>query len=446
MTLYLYNALWHLFRPFIGVVLTYRERRGKADAGRRIERYGRVNIAADGMSASRTAITSPKMIAANRPIWLHAVSVGESVAALRLASALTSQLPDKQFLITTNTIAGAALIAAAIDSDSKMPLISVLQPLDHPDFVDAFLATWRPSAAIFMESDFWPNLILRSKRRDIPIIFASSQLSQKAFRRWQRRPQLARHVFGAADLILPVDNKQATQFRTLIDGATPLPAIDVIGSLKLPDPHTPDQPLLKTLKHAAGTRRIFLAASTHAGEDEIIIAAAKALGAGWLTIIAPRHPHRGAAIATAAHGAPQRSTGALPTTKDAFYIMDSLGEMGTLFSLADYVFLGGSLVPSGGHNPLEPAGFGLPILTGAHIFKNEAEFDGLAATGAIFEITDARSVADQIMMLEQNPAQRAALAKAAKHYVTMARQRASQAAHCIDRTLKALPVANTPGR
>jgi 3-deoxy-D-manno-octulosonic-acid transferase len=126
--------------------------------------------------------------------------------------------------------------------------------------------------------------------------------------------------------------------------------------------------------------------------------------------------------------------------------MDSLGEMGTLFSLADYVFLGGSLVPSGGHNPLEPAGFGLPILTGAHIFKNEAEFDGLAATGAIFEITDARSVADQIMMLEQNPAQRAALAKAAKHYVTMARQRASQAAHCIDRTLKALPVANTPGR
>ena len=121
MTLYLYNALWHLFRPFIGVVLTYRERRGKADAGRRIERYGRVNIAADGMSASRTAITSPKMIAANRPIWLHAVSVGESVAALRLASALTSQLPDKQFLITTNTIAGAALIAAA-----KMPAQLIL--------------------------------------------------------------------------------------------------------------------------------------------------------------------------------------------------------------------------------------------------------------------------------------------------------------------------------
>jgi 3-deoxy-D-manno-octulosonic-acid transferase len=310
-----------------------------------------------------------------------------------------------------------------------------MQPLDHPDFVDQFLANWRPVAAIFMESDFWPNLILRSKQFGIPVIFASSQLSNKAAEKWMKRPAFAKKLFAAADLILPVDSQQADQLRRLIGTAKDAPQIQVVGSLKLPDIQPPNTHLQQTLHKAAANRRVFLAASTHHGEDQIIIDAARMLGAGWLTIIAPRHPHRGDSIAALAGQASQRSHGAMPDQNETIFIMDSLGEMGTLFNLANYVFLGGSLVPAGGHNPLEPAAFGLPILTGPHIFKNSAEFNGLAAADAVFDVRDAKTITAQIHLLEKDPKRRAKLAKSAKDYVTIAHQRVSVAARAIDHVL-----------
>ena len=180
---------------------------------------------------------------------------------------------------------------------------------------------------------------------------------------------------------------------------------------------------------------MFLAASTHHGEDQIIIDASRMLGTGWLTIIAPRHPQRGDSVAALAGQAPQRSHGAMPDQNETVYIMDSLGEMGTLFNLANYVFLGGSLVPAGGHNPLEPATFGLPILTGPHIFKNSAEFNGLAAVDAVFDVHDAETITARIHLLEKDPKRRAKLAKSAKDYVTLAHQRVSVAARAIEHVL-----------
>jgi 3-deoxy-D-manno-octulosonic-acid transferase len=250
-----------------------------------------------------------------------------------------------------------------------------------------------------------------------------------------KRPALAQPLFAAADLILPVDAQQADQFRALISTVQNIPRIQVIGSLKLPNRQQQEPQLQRILQQAASGRRVFLAASTHDGEDQIVIDAANDLGADWLTIIAPRHPDRGDAIATYAGQPPQRSHGAIPDSQTRIYIMDSLGEMGTLFSLADYVFLGGSLVPAGGHNPLEPAGFGLPILTGAHIFKNKAEFDGLAAAGAVFEVADAATITHQIRQLENDPERRAKLAKAAQDYVTIAHQRVALAAQAIRQVL-----------
>jgi 3-deoxy-D-manno-octulosonic-acid transferase len=424
MTPSLYNFVWRIIRPFIPLLLWHRIRRGK-DLGRlRIERYGR--------TAQR--ITPPGPHCDGR-IWLHAVSVGESVAALRLARALATYYPHHAFLITTNTITGHDTVLAGIVGQPDIAMQCAMQPLDHPDFVDRFLASWQPSAAIFMESDFWPNLILRSKQRGIPVIFASSQLSAKAVAGWVKRPALAQPLFAAADLILPVDAQQADQFRALIGTAYNRPRIQVIGSLKLPDRQQPEPQLQSILQQAASGRRVFLAASTHDGEDQIVIDAASDLGADWLTIIAPRHPDRGDAIAAYAGQPPQRSHGAIPNSQTNIYIMDSLGEMSTLFSLADYVFLGGSLVPAGGHNPLEPAGFGLPILTGAHIFKNKVEFDGLAAAGAVFEVADAATITHQIRQLENDPARRAKLAKAAQDYVTIAHQRVALAAQAIKQVL-----------
>jgi 3-deoxy-D-manno-octulosonic-acid transferase len=424
MTLSLYNFVWRIIRPLIPLLLWYRVRRGKDLRRLRIERYGR--------TAQR--ITPPGPHCAGR-IWLHAVSVGESVAAFRLARALATHYPDHAFLITTNTITGHSAVMAGIASQPDIAMQCAMQPLDHPDFVDRFLASWQPSAAIFMESDFWPNLILRSRQRGIPVVFASSQLSAKAVAGWMKRPALAQPLFAAADLILPVDAQQADQFRALISTVQNIPRIQVIGSLKLPNRQQQEPQLQRILQQAASGRRVFLAASTHDGEDQIVIDAANDLGADWLTIIAPRHPDRGDAIATYAGQPPQRSHGAIPDSQTSIYIMDSLGEMGTLFSLADYVFLGGSLVPAGGHNPLEPAGFGLPILTGAHIFKNKAEFDGLAAAGAVFEVADAATITHQIRQLENDPERRAKLAKAAQDYVTIAHQRVALAAQAIKQVL-----------
>jgi len=424
MTLTVYNMIWRLIRPIIPLILWQRTRNGKELANRRIERYGRIDA-----NVNRSPPNS------GRRIWLHGVSVGETVAALRLARALADHLPDHEFLITTNTITGLGVIQAAMADQPGLPVSHVMQPLDHPDFVDQFLANWRPFAAIFMESDFWPNLILRSKQFGIPVIFASSQLSNKAAAKWMKRPAFAKQLFAAADLILPVDPQQADQFRQLIGTAKHTQQIQVVGSLKLPDIQPPDPDLQQILHKAAANRRVFLAASTHHGEDQIIIDAARMLGAGWLTIIAPRHPHRGDSIAALAGQASQRGHGAMPDQNETIFIMDSLGEMGTLFNLANYVFLGGSLEPAGGHNPLEPAAFGLPILTGPHIFKNSAEFNGLAAADAVFDVRDAETITAQIHQLEKDPKRRAKLAKAAKNYVTLAHQRVNVAARAIDLVL-----------
>ena len=413
-----------MIRPFIPLLLWYRAQQGKDLTSLKIERYGRTD---QQLNKSGTHYAGR--------IWLHAVSVGESVAALRLARALADQYPDHDFLITTNTTSGRDVVLAAIADQTFMSMQCAMQPLDHPDFVESFLKNWQPSTAIFMESDFWPNLILQSKKQGIPVIFASSQLSEQAATAWRKRPSLAKPLFAAADLILTVDVQQADQFRALIGSQQTMPQIEVIGSLKLPDRQKPDPQLQTIIQQALPGRRVFLAASTHVGEDQVMVDVARDLGSDWLTIIAPRHPNRGDAIAESANQAPQRSRGAVPNPQTTIYIMDSLGEMGTLFSLANYVFLGGSLVPSGGHNPLEPADYGLPILTGTHIFENKAEFDGLAAIGVASEVSDAAAITNVIRQFEVDPERRAKVAKLAQDYVTVANQRVDLAAKAISQVL-----------
>ena len=308
-TLYVYTMIWRLIRPIIPLILWQRTRKSKELANRRIERYGLIDENVNGLPPH-----------SGRRIWLHGVSVGETVAALRLARALANHLPDHKFLITTNTITGLGVIQAATADQPGLPVNHVMQPLDHPDFVDQFLVNWHPVAAIFMESDFWPSLILRSKQFGIPVIFASSQLSNKAVAKWMKHPAFAKQLFAAADLILPVDSQQADQFRRLIANAKDEPQIQVVGSLKLPDIQAPNPHLQQTLNKAAANRRVFLAASTHHGEDQIILDAARMLGAGWLTIIAPRHPRRGDSIAALAKQAPQRSHGEIPDQNTTIFI------------------------------------------------------------------------------------------------------------------------------
>lgn len=377
-----YNRVWRLLRPLLPLVLKLRAWRGKEDSARLAERFGHY---ADRVTTQGA-------------IWLHAVSVGETVAALSLAEAIAANEKDAHFIITTNTVTAAALVERAT-ADSNLAIQHIYQPLDHPVFVDRFLDQWKPARAVFLESDFWPNLITRTAAKSISVTFASAQLSDRAMARWQRRSALAIAMFSCADCALTVSNEQTANLTRL--GVTP-DRITTLGSLKMSVAAMPlDEALITALRDRARGRRIFLAASTHQGEDAAVIAAAHALGEGWLTIIAPRHPNRADAIAAAcdAAGMPaqQRSKDALPAADDALYIMDSLGEMGSLFRLADTVFLAGSLTPVGGHNPLEPASFGAPIISGPHVFKNKAEFDGLRAIGAVFDIAQPDELADMVI-------------------------------------------------
>jgi 3-deoxy-D-manno-octulosonic-acid transferase len=418
MTPGLYNIIWWLLRPLLPLVLRWRQQKDKEQAGRRQDRYGQPRFDAPLSSV----------------IWLHSVSVGETIAAISLAKALAQTLPEAKFLITTNTVSAAKLVHREIATG--FPLFHAFQPLDHPLFVDRFLAEIKPGIAIFMESDFWPNLVSRTAAKSIPVVFASSQLSTLAFRRWIRIPSLAKSVFAAPQLVLAVNTKQAHRFCQL---GTPANRINVLGSLKLGNLLKIDKAFCRRFETAVAGRKILLAASTHEGEDAYVINAANALGNGWLTLIAPRHPHRGPDIAAICNKAPQRSLGQWPSADCNLYIMDSFGEMGSLFSLADLTILGGSFVPKGGHNPLEPAAFGLPIITGPHIFKNASEFAGLRDIGVVFDMTGCegdparagQALADIATAIMKDRAQYRHIASAAKTYAATASKRSDNAAKMI---------------
>ena len=422
MRFWLYNLGWRLLGPLIPWLLARRTATGKEIKSRIAERYGNAGAAP----------VSPGMI------WLHAVSVGETVAALGLVEALAARRPEAHFLITTNTVTAASMVEKAAGKMPQNRLYHRFQPLDHPAFVDRFLATYRPVLAIFLESDFWPNLITRSAQSGVPVVFASSQMSDTAFARWQGRPTVARQLFATPQRVLAVNSEQASRFRRL---GTAADRITVIGSLKGVHAAAPNERLCQQLMQAIGQRRLFLAASTHAGEDAPVIAAAQQLGQDWLTIIAPRHPDRGDAIASLAGGAPQFSRHAMPGPHDSVFVMDVLGEMASLFSLADVVFLGASLVPNGGHNPLEPAQFGRPIITGPHIFKNSAEFGGLRAAGVVFDLdydtadTAAAALAALVMGIAADKAGLKKIHKNALDYAATAAKRADTAAAAISRLI-----------
>lgn len=407
-----YNVLWAILRPVLWLVLLRRAARGKELRARLAERFGRYAPNADLPSS---------------PIWIHAVSVGESVGAIALVEAIRKSGSQHDILITTNTVTAATRIAAL---DPQLGVRHLFQPLDHPQMVAAFLRRIKPRLAIFLESDFWPNLVIQTGDAGIPIAFASTQLSDRAFSRWQKRPALARQLFGTASLVLAVDDRQADRLIQL--GAAPA-SVQHGGSLKLPlQSGQPDEGVVAKLRDAANGRRILLAASTHKGEDETVIDAARQLGSGWMTIIAPRHPERGSDIAalcqTAGMAAPRRAAGDTPDSTTQIYIADTLGEMDSLFAVADIVFLAGSLLPIGGHNPVEPAAYGKPILSGQHVFKNTAEFDALRRAGVVTDIHDATSMASAAQAIIDDPARTERIAKAACHHADAAGKRPEIAA------------------
>lgn len=368
----LYAAATGLLEPLAPVVLRRRAHTGKEDTARLSERLGHP--------------TTPRP---DGPlVWLHGVSVGEAVSLLPLVEALK----DRPLLVTSGTVAAAQMLAARLPRG----VIHQYAPVDGPAAVARFLDHWRPDAGIVFASELWPNLILAAKARGVRLALVSARMTDASARGWGRTPATARTLLCAFEVVLPQDDDTAARLTAL--GARVGPRLD----LKLAGQPLPcDEAELARLRQAIGERLVILAVSTHPGEDEIIAEAARAGAPQALLVIAPRHPARGPEIA-ARLSARLRSAGQAPDA--GIYVADTLGELGLFLRLADVAVMGGSFVPGiGGHNPLEPARLGVPILTGPHVFNAADLYADLYAEAAAIEAADGAALARHLKGLIAHP-------------------------------------------
>ncbi|MSU91935.1 3-deoxy-D-manno-octulosonic acid transferase [Rhodobacteraceae bacterium 2CG4] len=360
-------AASELAPPFVRGVLRRRLSRGKEDPDRLHERLG------------RPAMPRPE----GRLAWFHAASVGESVSLLALVETLLQAQPDLRVMITTGTRTSAELIAERLPARAFHQYV----PVDTGPAVRRFLAHWRPDLAVWTESELWPRLLVATRARGIPALLINARMSARSARRMGRLGAYGAALLGRFDAILAQDDAQAERLLAL--GAPP-GRVEVTGSLKdtaQPLPHEPNA--LKTLVKTLAGRTVWLAASTHEGEEEMVSRAhreARRSVPGLLLILAPRHPERGPRIASdlRAEGwtVAVRSEGGKPDRNTDIYLADTLGEMGLWYRIASVSFIGGSLVDVGGHNPFEPALLGSAILTGPFIQNFETAYTRFRRAGA----------------------------------------------------------------
>lgn len=388
-----------LLAPLLPLHLRLRARRGKEVAARLGERRG--------LGAAR---------APGRLFWLHAASVGETLSTLPVLDAMARQDPDLRFLVTTGTVTSADMLARRLPPDWAARVQHRFLPLDVPAWVERFLADWRPDAGAFVESELWPNLLAAAAARGLPLALINARMSPRSAARWARAPGLARAILGAFRLVVARSAEDAGRL-----GALGIAGVQSWGDLKAAAPPLPADPAaLAALQAAIGARPVFLAASTHPGEDAMVLAAHAALAGdvpGLLTIIAPRHPDRGAAIAALGAGAGlatrRRAEGALPGCDAAVYVADTMGELGLFYRLAGATLVGGSLVRHGGQNPLEAARLGCPILLGPHTWNFEEPVARLLEAGGAIRLDGPAALAPAIRDVLSDAGLARALAMAA---------------------------------
>ena len=391
-----------LAEPGVRLLLRRRLRRGKEMAGRLAERRG----------LDRS--TRPDGVL----IWLHAASVGETLSLLPLLDALCRLDPALTLLLTTGTVTAQGLAAQRLaEGGLDTRVLHRFVPLDVPRWVGRFLDHWRPDLAVLVESELWPNLITGCVRRGIGLVLLNARLSQRSARAWSRAGFMARPLFGAFDWISARSDEDASRLRAL--GA---PAVEHDGDLKQAAAALPvDETELARLRGMLGRRPVWLAASTHEGEDARIALLHRSLVVrhpGLLTVVAPRHPERGTAIAAGLDDAPRRAAGQVPGATNGFWVCDTLGELGLLYRLIDIVFLGNSLAavrpPGGGHNPLEPARLGCAIAMGPLSQNFEEDVHRLQAAGALAVTPDEAALELWLHRMLCDPDERQRMANAAR--------------------------------
>lgn len=382
-----YVLISYLALPLVALVLFWKGVGNRAYRDRFPERFG----------FGRSRLERPG-------IWVHAVSVGEVVAASALVEALLRDYPEYPVVITTVTPTGAQQVRDLFGDR----VLHSYAPYDTPGSVRRFFERMRPRLAIVMETELWPNLYAECSARDVPLVLANARISPRSVGRYQRFGSLFREVLAHGVVVAAQSRQDAERFRLL--GADPARTV-VTGNLKadLRIPAGLVEAGLAWRRENAGGRPIWIAASTHDGEELAALEAhdrvREQVGAALLLLV-PRHPDRfdGVADLLARRGTSfvRRSSGRLPGGDDPVYLVDTLGELTMFYAAADVAFVGGSLVPIGGHNLLEPAVLSVPVLTGPHNFNAEDIADLLYQAGGLEIVPGAAELGPAVTRLLQD--------------------------------------------
>lgn len=378
----IYRGLTQTVGPFVPLLLQWRQLRGKEESSRLAERKGITNL--------------------RRPqgplVWVHAASVGESVSILPLIDRLLAGDPALNILVTTGTKTAAKLMA------ERLPprVLSQFSPVDRKPYVRRFLDHWHPDAALWVESELWPNLVMETAARDIPMALVNARISARSFARWRRLPGLFR---GLIDCFSPILVQDAQTAGRLIKFGSK--SVVVTGNLKFDAPPLEADPkAMETLTPIIGDRPVWVAASTHAGEEEIIARVHNHIKEKlWdvLTVLVLRHPERGPDVARMLKSKGLRVARRAPDdpviSSTDIYLVDTIGELGIFYRFASVAFMGGSLVPAGGHNPLEPARLDAALLHGPHVQNFLEVYRALDTAGAAEAIEDEAGLGEAVIVL-----------------------------------------------
>ena len=385
-------------RPLSGPLLSWRLSRGKEDGARIGERRGEPG--------------RPRP--AGLLVWLHGASVGEALSLLPLVERLARR--GRNVLITTGTVTSASVLASRLPPGAFHQFI----PLDAPQYMRRFIAHWRPDIALIAESELWPNFIVEAARARTPIVLVNGRLSERSHRRWTLLRGFIGALLSRIDLCLAQSQGDGERFADL--GA---PQVRLVGNLKydaLPPPV--DRQELASLSGRLSGRQVWVAASTHDGEEAIVGEAHRIVARTFpdvLTLVAPRHPKRGPDIAEELRAlglnCVLRSAGAQPGADTAVYICDTMGELGLFYRLAGVVFVGKSLASGGGQNPIEPAKLASAVLHGPHVANFADVYDLLDAAGGAALVRDAEDLAGTLASLFADGARLRAMARAAAQVV-----------------------------
>lgn len=393
----LYRGLTRLAGPAISRLLDRRAARGKEDPARRHERLG-----------YPMCVRPP-----GRLVWIHAASVGESLAVLPLVQRLLTADAGLSIMVTTGTVSSAALMEKRLPGPRAF---HQYVPVDLPAAAGRFLAHWRPDLVLWVESEFWPNLLIAVRRAGIPCALVNARLSERSFRNWRRFPGTARGLLSVFDMALAQTQVEADRLRKLGIGD-----VQAIGNLKYSAAPLPaDADAIAAATAAIGCRPVWTFASTHPGEEALAIAAHRELRgtrSDALLLLVPRHPDRGPEVAGLLSAAgltfSRRGTGALPGGTEAVHLVDTLGEMGLVFRLAPVTVMGGSFVPVGGHNPIEPALLDSAVIHGPHMFNFAEVAAEMREAGGILPVPGPEGIAAAVAGLLSDPVTRRAQAEAA---------------------------------